>query len=79
MSEQWWTFTFGMGHPLFAGMYIDIFGTYTSARETMFEVFRNKWSRQYGSHEEAGVEEFELQEIRTSLRNLEEKRRISED
>jgi hypothetical protein len=54
-EHRCWTFTFGIGHPLFAGRYIDIYGTYESAREIMIKCFGTNWSFQYRTHEEAGV------------------------
>ena len=67
LEERDWTFTFGIGHPLFAGMFVDIYGTYNSARAKMTEVFGTNWSFQYESHEKAGVERHDLREIQTIL------------
>lgn len=55
-----WTFTFGVGHPLFSGMYVDIHGTYESARDIMVNCFGLNWSFQYRTHEEAGVDRHNL-------------------
>jgi hypothetical protein len=58
-----WIFTFGMGHPIFAGCYIKVFGTYSDARSAVVETFGTKWAFQYDSEEKAGVDEFHLKEI----------------
>jgi hypothetical protein len=61
--EQDWFFTFGSGQAYPNG-YVKIRGTYASARKVMFDRFGPKWSMQYGSAEEAGVERWNLKEIK---------------
>ena len=45
-KEQYWIFTFGSGQQ-FAGHYVKIKGTFSSAREKMVERFGDKWGFQY--------------------------------
>jgi hypothetical protein len=68
-SEQW-IFTFGFGHyhpetgePL-ANRYVVIPGTFSDARQKMVVMFGVKWSMQYASKEEAGVEIYGLRELK---------------
>ena len=56
-QAKFWFFTFGCGQQ-HAGKYVQIFGTYASARDLMVEEFGGKWSMQYDSAEEAGVEKW---------------------
>lgn len=48
--ERDWIFTFGCGQEN-AGKYVKIHGTYSSARERMFERFGDKWAFQYTAEE----------------------------
>ena len=57
-----WVFTFGCGQ-VFAKRYHVIKGTKDSARDEMFARFGQKWSMQYESKEDAGVEEYGLKEM----------------
>lgn len=45
-----WIFTFGCGQPN-AGCYVKIKGTYSDARDKMFEMFGDKWAFQYTEEE----------------------------
>lgn len=58
-----WYFTFGCGQA-YAGYYHVINGTFSEARDKMFERFGPKWSMQYGSAEDAGVDRFNLKELK---------------
>lgn len=57
--SQDWYFTFGHGQRYF-GRYVVIHGTFHSSRQRMHETFGPKWSMQYGSAGEAGVERWGL-------------------
>ncbi len=46
--EQDWFFTFGQGHAHPNG-YVQIFGTFTSARKEMLTRYGDKWAFQYSS------------------------------
>ncbi len=61
-QEKDWYFTFGSGQA-FPNGYVKIRGTFASARAAMFDRFGPKWSMQYGSAEEAGVERWNLKEV----------------
>lgn len=58
-----WYFTFGCGQ-FWANHYIIIHGTYDSARNQMHHWFGEKWSMQYDSADAAGVERFNLKELK---------------
>lgn len=62
-EEKDWYFTFGCGQ-VHAGHYHVIHGTKDSAREEMFQRFGPKWSMQYDSAEAAGVERWNLKELK---------------
>jgi hypothetical protein len=62
-EERDWYFTFGCGQA-YAGHYHKIYGTFEFAREKMFHRFGAKWSMQYKSAEDAGVERFNLKEVK---------------
>ncbi len=49
-EKQWWTFTFGYGQQ-HEGMYVEIYGTFESARRKMFERYGAKWAFQYNEKE----------------------------
>ena len=49
-AEEWWIFTFGVGHP-HEGHYVKIWGTFGSARQKMFEKYGDQWSFQYSEQE----------------------------
>jgi len=57
-----WYFTFGHGHRQ-QGCYTVFYGTADEAYEKMMMKHGPKWSHQYSSEEEAGVERFNLREI----------------
>jgi hypothetical protein len=71
MSEQprEWIFTFGGGHvhpttgESLSRRYVRITGTRREARARMVAVFGVKWSHQYPTTDDAGVEQFELEEL----------------
>jgi len=58
-----WIFTFGHGQQHFK-CYCVIHGTFISAREKMFEHFGPKWCFQYTSKEAAGVDKWNLTELK---------------
>lgn len=62
-EPQDWYFTFGGGH-LHADKYYKIHGTLEGARWEMRARFGDKWSCQYASAEAAGVEEYNLAELK---------------
>lgn len=62
-DEQWYWFTFGYGQEYGPWGYAKFFGTYSSARQQMHDHFGDKWSFQYGSAEDAGVEQYNLKEV----------------
>ena len=49
-NERWWIFTFGCGME-HAGCYVRIYGTFSKAREKMFERFGEEWCMQYTEDE----------------------------
>lgn len=57
-------FTFGWGQPHENCYHIIEAEDRQKAREEMFSRFDDKWSMQYDSAEEAGVERFNLREIK---------------
>lgn len=59
-----WYFTFGSGQPHEGCYYVIEAENPELARWKMFERFGTKWAIQYDSAEEAGVEEFNLREIK---------------
>lgn len=63
-KEQYWYFTFGHGHTPRIGYYTKIWGTHASAREEMVIKYKDKWAMQYPSATEAGVERFNLKEVK---------------
>lgn len=62
MVKQW--FTFGFGQPHQNGYHIIESETKENCRTLMFERFGDKWAMQYDSAEAAGVERFNLKEIK---------------
>ena len=64
---QTWYFTFGAGHKLgnesLGERFIALHGTSAEARNLMHELFGIRWSMQYRSAEDAGVERYSLREI----------------
>ena len=63
MQEQHWYFTWGFGQQ-YPNCYTKIYGTYNSARDEMIRRFGERWAFQYDSPEDAGVERWDLTEIR---------------
>jgi len=57
-------FTFGHGQPHFGCYHVIEAENEQRARELMFHRFKNKWSMMYCSAKEAGVEEWNLKEIK---------------
>lgn len=55
-EHERYVFTFGCGQPN-ANHYVVLEGNYMETRDRMFELFGNKWSMQYESEEDAGVEQ----------------------
>ncbi len=62
MNKYYFTFGFGQVHE--GGYYVIEADNASDARTKMFNQFGDKWSMQYDSAEEAGVEEFGLEEIK---------------
>jgi hypothetical protein len=62
-EAQDWIFTFGCGQA-YAGRYCVIHGTFDAAREEMFNRFGSRWSMQYRTKEDAGVETYNLKELK---------------
>jgi hypothetical protein len=58
-----WYFTFGWGQR-HQNCYTVIQGTHESARQEMNRRYGNQWSMQYDSAEAAGVEKYNLKEIK---------------
>jgi len=67
-KERDWFFTFGSGHELdgesLGRAFVRIHGTAREARRRMVARFGQKWSHQYASEEEAGVQRFGLIELK---------------
>ena len=61
--KKWW-FTFGCGQPHENCYHVIEAENSNEARKKMFERFGTKWAMQYDSAEDAGVEEFNLTEIK---------------
>lgn len=59
-----WYFTFGFGQPHENCYHVIEAENSNEARNKMFERFGKKWSFQYDSAEAAGVERFNLREIK---------------
>lgn len=49
-KEKYWIFTFGSGQQ-YAGRYVKVKGTFSSAREKMVERFGTNWGFQYSEKE----------------------------
>lgn len=62
-KEQDYFFTFGGGQA-YPNHYIVFHGTYVTAREQMMSRFGRKWSMQYSSKEDAGVDRWGLKELK---------------
>jgi hypothetical protein len=62
-QEQHWYFTWGFGqeHP---NCYTKIWGTFSSARDEMIRRYGDKWAFQYESADSAGVDRWNLKEIK---------------
>ncbi len=63
-NEQSWYFTFGYGQNHGPRGYAVFWGTYSSARAEMVRRYGSKWAFQYPSAETAGVEKYNLKEIK---------------
>lgn len=65
-----WVFTFGYGHThpatgeSLANHFTRIRGTFTGARAKMFSLFGSKWSHQYATPEDAGVDRWAMIELK---------------
>lgn len=59
-----WYFTFGFGQLYEHCYHVIEANDSNEARKKMFQRFGNKWSMQYDSAKEAGVERFNLKEIK---------------
>lgn len=62
-KEEEWIFTFCQDSP-HRNAYVAIKGTYTKARKEMFERFGDKWAFQYENKKQAGVDIFNLYELK---------------
>lgn len=49
-EPQWWIFTFGVGQPN-GGHYVKFYGTYSEARDKMFEKYGTRWGFQYSEED----------------------------
>lgn len=49
-QEQWWIFTFGSGQ-LHEGQFCKVYGTFTTARQKMFDHYGDNWAFQYSLKE----------------------------
>ena len=59
-----YVFTFGYGQR-YKGMFYEIVAEDSeAARVEMFRLFGDKWAMQYNSREEAGVEQFNLRQLK---------------
>jgi hypothetical protein len=67
-TQRDYYFTFGYDHEdngiELRNKYMVFFGTYDEARYMMYEMFDNKWSHQYSTKEDAGVDRFNLTEYK---------------
>ena len=61
-EKQWWTFTFGDGQQ-HEGMYVEIYGTFESARRKMFERYGSEWAFQYNEKDWRDISELLLEKI----------------
>lgn len=66
-DSQDWIFTFGYihehkGEP-YRNKFVRIYGTYESAREEMAKRYGVTWAMQYANEEDAGVREYDLEEV----------------
>jgi len=61
-----WIFTFGHGQwdGMHRNHFVRINGTFYEARAEMFRRYGKQWSMQYESEKAAGVQEFNLKEIK---------------
>lgn len=50
LDKQWWIFTFCSGQK-YGGRYVKFYGTYSEARDQMFEHFGVDWGFQYSEEE----------------------------
>ena len=62
-AEREWIFTFCIDHA-HPNRFVVIKGTFGFARERMFSKFGPRWGFQYPSREKAGVERFNLKEVK---------------
>ena len=49
-ESEWWVFTFGCGQK-HEGMYVRVYGDFSTAREKMFAKYGKKWAMQYSQKE----------------------------
>lgn len=49
-EKQWWIFTFGCGQR-HEGKYVKIYGTYSEARNKMFDKYGKEWGFQHSEKE----------------------------
>lgn len=62
-NRQDWYFTFGSGHEQ-SGRYVKIYGVFEEARAEMVRRYGTKWSMQYASAEDAGIQQWNLTELK---------------
>jgi hypothetical protein len=58
-----WLFTFGAEIPALEHRYVRIHGTFMEARLKMHALYSFRWSAQYASEDDAGVERYHLTEL----------------
>ena len=63
-DEQYYYFTFGHGQKHGPRGYAKIWGSFSSAREEMMRRHGPKWAFQHSSAEAAGVEKYNLVEVK---------------
>ena len=68
--DESYIFTFGWDHinPISGkrlnNSYVKLYGTYDSTREEMIHRFGNRWAQQYLTEKDAGVDRFNLIELK---------------
>lgn len=62
-NPQYWIFTFMGSQRGLSDKFMEIYGTYSSARKVMEDMFGEKWAFQYESKEAAGVTKYDLTEL----------------
>ena len=61
-KPQSWVFTFSF-NSAFRFNYAELYGLHDETREEIFRLFGDRWSRQYPSRLQAGVDRFDLEKL----------------